>query len=82
VIEKTDRKRALEFFLRAQLRSILENSDLEIVPVKVHDVLHLKSVCTYLGNNCVIVSKGHFDTDILRGFTKIVVQRGEEYAAD
>jgi dimethylargininase len=55
---------------------------LEIVPVKIRNVLHLKSACTYLGANYVILSKGHFDTDILRDFRKIVVPRGEEYAAD
>jgi len=65
-----------------QLRKILENSNLEIVPVTVQNVLHLKSACTYLGNNYVILSKGHFDTDILRDYKKIVVPRGEEYAAD
>jgi len=65
-----------------QLRKILENSNFEIVPVTVHNVLHLKSACTYLGNNCVIVSKGHFDTDILRDCKKIVVARGEGYVAD
>ena len=65
-----------------QLREILENSNLEIVPVKVHNVLHLKSACTYLGNNYVILSKGCFDTRILRDYKKIVVPRGEEYAAD
>jgi dimethylargininase len=65
-----------------QFRKILENSNLEIVPVKIQDALHLKSACTYLGNNYVILSKGHFDTDILRDYKKIVVPRGEEYAAD
>ena len=65
-----------------QLRKILENSDFEIVPVKIQNVLHLKSACTYLGNNYVIVSKGHFDTDILQDYNEIVVLRGEEYAAD
>ena len=65
-----------------QLRKILENSNLEIVPVRVQNVLHLKSACTYLGNNYVILSKGHFDTHILRDYKKIVVPRGEEYAAD
>jgi len=65
-----------------QLGQILEKSNLEIVPVKVQNVLHLKSACTYLGNNYVILSKGHFDTGILEGFKKIVVPGGEEYAAD
>jgi dimethylargininase len=65
-----------------QLRRILENSHLEIVPVKVHNVLHLKSACTYLGDNCVILSEGYFNTDLLGDLRKTVVPRGEEYAAD
>ena len=65
-----------------QLRKVLEGSDLEIVPVKVQNVLHLKSACTYLGNNYVILSKGNFDVSVLRDYEKIVVPRGEEYAAD
>jgi len=65
-----------------QLRDILEKSHAEIVPVKAHNILHLKSACTYLGDNQVILSRGHFDTDVLQGLKKIVVPRGEEYAAD
>jgi len=65
-----------------QLKKILENSNFEIVPVRVRNVLHLKSACTYLGNNYVILSKGHFDTDILQDYNEIVVARGEEYVAD
>jgi dimethylargininase len=65
-----------------KLRKILEKSNLEIVPVKAHNVLHLKSACTYLGDNYVILSKGHFDTNVLRDYKKLVVPRGEEYAAD
>ena len=65
-----------------QLKQILENNKFEVVPVRVRNVLHLKSACTYLGNNCVIVSKGHFDTDALRDCKKVVVARGEEYVAD
>lgn len=65
-----------------QLRKIVAKSDFEIVPVKIHDVLHLKSACTYLGKGCIILSEGHFDTGILRDYRKVVVPRGEEYAAD
>lgn len=65
-----------------QLRRILEDTNLEIVPVKIRNVLHLKSACTYLGENHVILSRGHFDTEILSDCTKIFVPRGEEYAAD
>jgi dimethylargininase len=65
-----------------QLREILKETSVEIVPVKVQNVLHLKSACTYLGNNYVILSKAHFDIEILRDYEKIVVPKGEEYAAD
>jgi len=65
-----------------QLRKILESSDFEMVPVRIHNVLHLKSACTYLGRNYVILSEGHFDTEILQDYKKILVPRGEEYAAD
>lgn len=65
-----------------QLTEILEKRDLDMVPVKVHDIVHLKSACTYLGNNCVILSDEHFDTNILRDFRKIAVPTGEEYAAN
>ena len=65
-----------------QLKKILENSGMKVVPVKVHKVLHLKSACTYLGNGVVILSKGCFDTKVLQGLGKIFVPKGEEYAAD
>jgi dimethylargininase len=60
----------------------LENSEMKVVPVKVHKVLHLKSACTYLGNGVVILSRGCFDTKVLQGLGKISVPKGEEYAAD
>jgi dimethylargininase len=65
-----------------QLKKILENSRMNVVPVKVHKVLHLKSACTYLGNEVVILSRRCFDTNVLQGLGKIIVPRGEEYAAD
>jgi dimethylargininase len=65
-----------------QLKKILENSRMNVVPVKVHKVLHLKSACTYLGNEVVILSRGCFDTNVLQDLRKIIVPRGEEYAAD
>jgi len=65
-----------------QLERILARSDYEIIPAKVHNVLHLKSACTYLGDNHVLVAEGCFDTGLLRNCKKIVVPKGEEYAAD
>jgi dimethylargininase len=65
-----------------QLKMILGNTNLRIVPVKVHNTLHLKSACTYLGDRCVILSKGHFSTGILRDYDRIAIPAEEEYAAD
>jgi dimethylargininase len=65
-----------------QLEGILAKSDFKVVPVRVHNVLHLKSACTYLGDDCVVVAEGFFDMDLLRSYKRIVVPRGEEYAAD
>lgn len=65
-----------------QMKEILKDSNLSIVPVKVSNVLHLKSACTYLGNGYVILSKGNFDTDLLSDLKKVTVLKGEEYAAD
>lgn len=65
-----------------QLREILRDSDLSIVPVEVHRVLHLKSACTYLGEGVVVLSEGCFETGVLKDLRKIVVPKGEEYAAD
>jgi dimethylargininase len=45
-------------------------------------VLHLKSACTYLGNDHVILAKGSFDINVLSGLIKIMVPEGEEYATD
>ena len=65
-----------------QLDKFLENTEFNVAPVKVQDVLHLKSACTYLGENYVITSKGHFNMRHLRDYNKIIVPKGEEYAAD
>ncbi len=65
-----------------QLIEIVRNDGFDVTPVKVRDVLHLKSACTYLGDNHVIVAEGCFDVDFLKGYSRIVVPKGEERAAD
>jgi len=65
-----------------QLKEIVRNDGFDVTPVKVSKVLHLKSACTYLGDNHVIVAEGRFDLDVLKGYSIIVVPEGEERAAD
>jgi len=65
-----------------QLKEIVRDDGFDVTPVKVGKVLHLKSACTYLGDNHVIVAEGRFDLDVLKGYSKIMVPKGEERAAD
>jgi dimethylargininase len=65
-----------------QIGSILCASGYEIVPVKISGILHLKSACTYIGNNHVVVLPGHFDQKIFSGYRAIVVPEHEAYAAN
>ncbi len=65
-----------------QLKDIVCEDGFEVVSVKVRNVLHLKSACTYLGENHVLLAEGCFDTNVLKGYSRVVVPRGEKYAAD
>jgi dimethylargininase len=65
-----------------QIGRILGPSGYEIVPVRMAGVLHLKSACTYLGSDHVVMMPGHFDQEIFAGYEAIIVPKGEAYAAN
>lgn len=65
-----------------QMAAILEPRGYCIVPVEIRNTLHLKSVCTYLGNGLIIVAEGYFDLNIFSGFEKIIVPEEEAYCAN
>lgn len=65
-----------------QLRKALRNEKCEIVPVRVHDVLHFKSACSYLGDDFVIVNPGYFDLKIFSYFNLINLPKKEAYASN
>jgi dimethylargininase len=65
-----------------QFTSILEPRGYWIKPVEIRNTLHLKSVCTYLGNRRIILAEGYFDINVFSGFEKIIVPREEEYCAN
>jgi dimethylargininase len=65
-----------------QLAEIVRNDGFDVTPVKVREVLHLKSACTYLGDNYVTVAEGRFDANVLKGYSKIILPKDEKYAAD
>jgi dimethylargininase len=65
-----------------QLRTALEPEKYEVVPVRVQDILHLKSACTYLGESTVVMLAGHLDEQPFAGLRKIPVQPTEAHAAN
>jgi dimethylargininase len=65
-----------------QVASILNPYGYEIVPIRIRNTLHLKSVCTYLGDGFMVISQGHFDDEPFQGFKKIIIPVGEDYAAN
>lgn len=65
-----------------QVAAIIEPKGYKVTPVKIWNTLHLKSVCTYLGNNCIILSEGYLDDEIFYAFDKIIVPKEEGYCAN
>jgi dimethylargininase len=65
-----------------QLEAILSRGTYEIIPVEVHDILHLKSACTHLGGDVITWLSGHLDDHAFARYTKIVVPAEEAHAAN
>jgi dimethylargininase len=65
-----------------QLQQIADSLGMKAVPVDCRGMVHLKSDCTYLGNNTLVMWRGRFDEQPLEAFSKIIVPDGEAYAAN
>lgn len=66
----------------AQLGMLLEEEGLEVVPVEVRGILHLKSACTHLGDDLITWLPGHLDESAFSGLQRIVVSADEAHAAN
>lgn len=66
----------------AQLRDILRPYDYEVHPVEVRGCLHLKSACSYIGNNTVLVNRSWIDAEQLCRFELIDVPDEEPAGAN
>jgi dimethylargininase len=66
----------------AQLRDMLQAFDYEVQPVEVRSCLHLKSACSYIGNDTVLINQSWIDPDRLRGFQLLDVPDEEPAAAN
>jgi dimethylargininase len=64
----------------AQLRELLAPFGYTVAPVAVHGCLHLKSACTYLGNDAILAHRAWIDMTPLQGF-RIVDVAPEEPSA-
>lgn len=65
-----------------QLRQILKPYDYEVVEVEVRGCLHLKSGCSYIGRNSVLVNREMIDAARLEGFDLVDAPVEERWAAN
>ena len=52
------------------------------IPVKTEDLVHLKSDCTYIGENYLLMFPGRFDEAVFNEYNRIIVPEEEAYAAN
>src|SRR5947207_3948925 len=52
----------------AQLRGVLRAVDYQVQPVEVRGCLHLKSACSYIGHDTILLNRSWIDTEPFRGF--------------
>jgi dimethylargininase len=65
-----------------QLSNLLGPYGYQAKPVEVSGCLHLKSACSYLGNDTVLVNRSWIDVDPLAGFELLDVPAEEPAAAN
>ena len=56
--------------------------DCRVHPVEVHDCLHLKSACSYIGSETILLNRAWVDAERLHGFELLDVPRDEPAAAN
>jgi dimethylargininase len=66
----------------AQLRDVLGAFDYQVQPVEVKGCLHLKSACSYIGNDTILINRALVDAERFRGFQLMDVPDEEPAAAN
>jgi dimethylargininase len=66
----------------AQLRDLLQAFDYEVQPVEVRDCLHLKSACSYIGNDTILINRALIDAEQFHGFELLDVPDEEPNGAN
>jgi dimethylargininase len=65
-----------------QLRDLLRPYDYQVQAVEVGGCLHLKSACSYVGNNSILINRSLVDPEQFRGFELIDVADEEPAGAN
>jgi dimethylargininase len=65
-----------------QLGHLFGSYDYQVQPVEVRGCLHLKSACSYVGHDTVLVNRSWIDAERLRGFELLDVPEEESAAAN
>ena len=65
-----------------QLRDILRAYDYQVQAVDVGGCLHLKSACSYIGNNSILINRSFVDPEQFHGFELIDVADEEPAGAN
>ena len=65
-----------------QLADLLGAHGYQVQPVEVRGCLHLKSACSHLGNDTVLVNRSWIDVEPLSGYTLLDVHEDELAAAN
>ncbi len=66
----------------SQLRDLLQAFDYDVQPVDVKGCLHLKSACSYVGNEMILINRALIDAEQFRGFELLDVPDEEPGAAN
>ncbi len=65
-----------------QVKGVLDGTGVQVIPVPVTDVLHLKSACTPVAPGVVLVSEACASADAFTGCERLAVPANESYAAN
>jgi dimethylargininase len=64
------------------VNNVVSEYGYHVIPVEIEHTLHLKSACTYLGNDVIVMSPGRFDEEIFAEYKKIVIPKTEAHGAN
>ncbi len=69
-------------FAIQQVKTFISDYGYQVIPIKTNEILHLKSVCNYLGDDYVVLVPGYFDDKVLSEYKKIMIPKKEGYSAN